>query len=188
MENFDAVIIGGGAAGMACAVSLAKNSKLKIAIVEAGDRLGKKIAATGNGQGNVSNVDMRVEHFHGGNLELVNKIACNDPYEGTYLFDCLFSADDRGRIYPSGRQASALNDCLISKLNNCGVKIVYSKAVKLTKDLNVFLENGKMLFAKYVVLCTGGKAQKQFKTDGSAYLLATALGIRLQSFTPRWFS
>ncbi len=184
MENFDALIIGGGAAGMACAVSLAKNSKLKIAIVEAGDRLGKKIAATGNGQGNVSNVDMRVEHFHGGNLELVNKIACNDPYEGTYLFDCLFSADDRGRIYPSGRQASALNDCLISKLNNCGVKIVYSKAVKLTKDLNVFLENGKMLFAKYVVLCTGGKAQKQFKTDGSAYLLATALGHSVTKLYP----
>ena len=54
----------------------AKSGKnLKIALIDAGDRLGKKLAATGNGQGNVSNKELTAEHYHGGNVDLVEKIA-----------------------------------------------------------------------------------------------------------------
>ncbi len=75
--DYDVIIIGGGAAGLACATRLNKSGKnLKIALIEAGDRLGKKLAATGNGQGNVSNKELTAEHYHGGNVDLVEKIAC----------------------------------------------------------------------------------------------------------------
>ena len=43
---------------------------------------------------------------------------------------------------------------------------------------------GNQAHAKFVVLCTGGKAQKQFKTDGSAYNLATALGHTVTPLFP----
>lgn len=183
MNNFDVAIIGGGASGMACAVCLAE-SKLKIALIEAGDRLGKKLAATGNGQGNISNLDMTCAHFHGGNLSLVERIACNDPFEGAKLFDCLFAADEKGRIYPTGRQASALCDCLISKLKAKGVEIIHSKVVGLEKGFNISLESGRAITARFVVLCVGGKAQKQFKTDGSSYALATNFGHKLTKLYP----
>ena len=40
---YDAVIIGGGASGLMCAVAAKqKNSKLKIAVIEKNDRVGKK--------------------------------------------------------------------------------------------------------------------------------------------------
>ena len=46
--KYDVAIIGGGAAGLACAVRLCRSEKnLKIIIIEAADRLGKKLAATG---------------------------------------------------------------------------------------------------------------------------------------------
>ena len=65
---YDILIIGGGASGLACAVQLLRKRKnLKICIVDAGERLGRKLAATGNGQGNLSNNDMTARHFHGGN-------------------------------------------------------------------------------------------------------------------------
>ena len=71
MNKFDVAVIGGGAAGLACAVSLLRENKnLKICIAEACDRLGKKLAATGNGQGNISNTEMNVSHYQGGNLKL----------------------------------------------------------------------------------------------------------------------
>ena len=114
--KYDAAVIGGGAAGLACAVRLAESKKLKIAVIDAGERLGKKLAATGNGQGNISNTDMTPEHYFGGGARFAAKIACADPYAGSAVFDCLFTADEKGRIYPSGRQASALCDSFLRKL------------------------------------------------------------------------
>lgn len=186
---YDVLIIGGGASGLACAAILHKSCKnFQIGLIDAGDRLGKKLAATGNGQGNISNLEMSVEHFHGGNVSLVEKIACGDPYEGTKLFNCLFAADEKGRVYPAGRQASALVDDLIKSLRSPNVHIFSGEKVKkLEKADNGFealTYSGKIFKAKITVLCVGGKAQKQFKTDGSAYALATAFRHTLTPLYP----
>ncbi len=190
--NYDVTIIGGGAAGLACAVYLAKSGKnIKILVVDAGERFGKKLAATGNGQGNISNTDMSVKHFHGGDCALVEKIACADAYAGGKLFDCLFTADANGRIYPAGKQASALVDNLLFKLKNNGnVQLVSGCTVKAVKKIadgfsvvGDTLKGGSCV-SKYVVFCTGGKAQKQFKTDGSSYSLATFFGHTLTALYP----
>ena len=81
MNFYDVAVIGGGAAGMACAARLSENKNLKIALIESADRLGKKLARTGNGQGNISNIEMTPSHYHGGGARLAGKIACGDPYE-----------------------------------------------------------------------------------------------------------
>ncbi len=183
--NYDVAVIGGGASGMACAVRLIeKNKNLKICIIDAGERLGKKLAATGNGQGNISNLYMDASHYHGGNTILVNQIACSSRYSVTELFDCLFTADDKGRIYPSGRQASALCDRLLSKLKGRCEILLATKVTEIEKGFKLKLSDGKAVAAKYVVFCVGGKAQKQFKTDGSAYSLVTKLGHSLTSLYP----
>lgn len=183
------MIIGGGAAGLACAARLNKSGKnLKTALIEAGERLGKKLAATGNGQGNVSNLDMSVGHYHGGRSSLVEKTACADPLAGTKLFGCLFFADERGRIYPAGRQASALVDDLVNSVKSRYTDIFTdTKISDLKKAVNFFeaqCADGTVKRAKAVVLSVGGKAQKQFKTDGSGYSLATAFGHTVTPLFP----
>ena len=55
-------IIGGGAAGMTAAVMLARKGK-DVTLFERGERLGRKLSATGNGQGNVTNLNMGAEHY-----------------------------------------------------------------------------------------------------------------------------
>ncbi len=158
MKKYDVAIVGGGASGLACAVWLAENSNLTVTVFEAGDRVGKKLASTGNGQGNVSNLDMRKEHYFGGNTSLAEKIACADPYAGTRIFDCLFCADERGRIYPAGRQASALCDNILRKLSGkCDIRL--STAVNSMEEGFVLEADVGKMFADYVVLCTGGCAQ-----------------------------
>lgn len=77
MQNYDVAIIGGGAAGLACAVSLIKEDKnLSVIIIEKGERAGRKIAASGNGQGNASNAEMSVGHYHGSGAYLAGKLCC----------------------------------------------------------------------------------------------------------------
>lgn len=63
-------IIGGGAAGMVCAVILARNG-LNVTVFERGERLGRKLSATGNGQGNVTNVNMDGTHYFSDDPEKV---------------------------------------------------------------------------------------------------------------------
>lgn len=183
MKNYDVVIIGGGAAGLACAVTLAQNERLKLAVVDAGARLGKKLAATGNGQGNISNLDMSASHYHGTAKALAEEL-CRDPYSGCELFDFLTVADERGRIYPSGRQASAISDELIKKISGKADIYLSNKVKEVYGDFNVILSDNTALFSKCIVLCTGGKAQKQFKTDGSAYSFAERFGHTVTELYP----
>lgn len=198
--NCDVAIIGGGAAGLACAVRLSARRDIKIVVIEAGARAGKKLAATGNGQGNVSNLSISAENFRSGNMALVKKIACGDWREGLDVFsDFLFCADERGRVYPSGRQASALTDSLLSSLKVENVRLLLSTRVtKIEKcdtkgggnetggrdfPIKITFDGGQIL-CRYAVLATGGKAQRQFLTDGSAYSLAQMLGHKITPLYP----
>lgn len=188
MKNYDVAVIGGGASGMACAVRLSQSGKkINIALIDAGERLGKKLAATGNGQGNVTNSDMNKGHYFGGNVSLVENIACseNNLKTESSLFHMVLCRDSEGRIYPGGRQASALVDCLLSDLKRGGVNIfTATKVTDIEKGYKLTLSTGEIIFAKYVVLCVGGKAQKQFKTDGTSYFLAEKFGHSLTPLYP----
>ena len=174
MKKYDVAIVGGGASGLACAVILAENSNLSTVILEAGERIGKKLASTGNGQGNISNLDLNSGHYFGGNTPLVEKIACGNPYAAQRIFDCIFFADDRGRIYPAGRQASALCDNLLRRLSG-KVEILLSTTVKnIDKGFILETEKGKIA-GDYAIICTGGSAQPVAKGI-SPYSLAERFG------------
>ena len=58
MAVYQVIIIGGGAAGLLCSLRLAQAGIKDILILERNERLGRKLSATGNGQGNITNKDM----------------------------------------------------------------------------------------------------------------------------------
>lgn len=183
----DVAIIGGGASGLAAAALLCRTTKLDIALIEGGGRLGKKLAASGNGQGNISNAHISAQNYHGsGAARAYDIISCfGKVYER--LFYGRFTCDERGRIYPAGRQASALSDCLIAEVRRGGVNVFTgARVVSLEKggQFVLRLSDGSSMTAKYVVMCVGGKAQKQFGTDGSSYALARAFGHRITPLFP----
>ncbi len=186
MQNFDVIIVGGGAASLACALTLKKeDNSLSVAICERGDRLGRKLAATGNGQGNLSNTDLSPAHYHGSLAPLASSLINSGDYKVRSLFDCLFVSDKSGRIYPAGKQASSLSDCLIREVQRLGVEIILNAEVTaITDGFTIVLSDGRNLSAKRTVLAFGGKAQKQFGTDGKAYWLANSLGHNTTALTP----
>ncbi|MDE7379421.1 MAG: aminoacetone oxidase family FAD-binding enzyme [Clostridia bacterium] len=186
MQKYDVAIVGGGAAGLACAVSLAQSdANLKIIIIESGDRAGKKIAASGNGQGNVSNADMSAGHYRGSGAHLAEKLCCSGKYNPLSLFDFLFTKDKLGRIYPAGKQASALSDCLLRKVEKPGAELLLSTRVTdISKGFKLALSNGSCITASRVVIAAGGKAQKQLGSDGGGYVLAKNLGHTVTPLSP----
>ncbi len=186
MEKTKIAIIGGGAAGLFLANLLTTDG---VTLIERGERLGRKLSATGNGQGNITNLAVnQAEYFSvAGGAERMKKLAL--PYDNTSLvrffaeLGVLCFADERGRVYPTSRQASALTDGLRYGVTSRGAQVrLQTKVVGIKKGEEGFLlrlqttEGEETLLAEKVVLCAGGKAAKNFGTDGNGYELAKTLG------------
>lgn len=186
MQKYDIAVIGGGASGLACAVRLKELDKnLSVVILEKGERAGRKLAASGNGQGNVSNVDLGAEHYHGSGAFLAAKLCSSRVYNPLEMFDFLFAADKLGRIYPAGKQGSALSDCLLRKVEALGIELKLSAEVTDIKSgFLLTLSDGVKVAAGKVVLAAGGKAQKQFGTDGGGLRLAQNSGHSVTALYP----
>src|SRR5271157_3356397 len=61
-HSFDALILGGGAAGLMCAIEAGKRGR-RVAVLEHAGRLGKKILISGGGRCNFTNLHCRPENF-----------------------------------------------------------------------------------------------------------------------------
>jgi predicted Rossmann fold flavoprotein len=62
IQKFDALILGGGAAGLMCAIEAGKRGR-RVAVLEHADKLGKKILISGGGRCNFTNIHCRPENF-----------------------------------------------------------------------------------------------------------------------------
>src|SRR6266481_8253239 len=61
-SQFDIIILGGGAAGLMCAIEAGKR-KRRVAVLERAERVGKKILISGGGRCNFTNIHCRPENF-----------------------------------------------------------------------------------------------------------------------------
>src|SRR5271157_3708557 len=61
-HSFDALILGGGAAGLMCAIEAGKRGR-RVAVLENADRPGRKILISGGGRCNFTNLHCQPEHF-----------------------------------------------------------------------------------------------------------------------------
>src|SRR5277367_2351798 len=59
---FDVIILGGGAAGLMCAIEAGKRGR-RVAVLEREERIGKKILISGGGRCNFTNLHCRPENF-----------------------------------------------------------------------------------------------------------------------------
>ena len=183
-------VIGGGAAGLLAAVRLSQAGK-HITLFERGERLGRKLSATGNGQGNVTNLHMGAEHYHTDDPALLARALQRFGAEETIAFletlGGVFLPDARGRVYPAGRQASAITDLFRRELARLNTDIrLSSQVTSLRREKNGFALSTAAGCERFsaVLLAAGGCAAPNFGTDGSAFSLVRPLGHTVLPLSP----
>ncbi|MBQ6795595.1 MAG: aminoacetone oxidase family FAD-binding enzyme [Clostridia bacterium] len=187
MKRYDVLIIGGGAAGLAAAVSARKeNSEITIGVVEKNDRIAKKIHATGNGRCNYTNMDIKSDYFYGEKAfveSVLDKFGTEDALAFFYELGIMHRVED-GRVYPISNQASAIADCLRLYLIENGVDFITDTFVSSIEVGNggEFYVND--LCAKKVIVATGGMAQPNLGSDGSGYKLLEKFGHKMTKTKP----
>lgn len=190
-QVFKAVIVGGGASGLALSIMLAeKFGGEKIMLVEKLDRVGKKLLQTGNAQCNLSNLSGDLSHFHSKNVNFyANTLnTCSDKIEGFFNRLGVLLVSDGDKVYPLSKQASSVVDALRFKVESLKVSLHLNTVVTAIKKRGNLFEiqsdNGLGTIAENVVVCVGGKSQKHLGTDGESYSLLTAFGHKLTSLYP----
>ena len=110
-------IIGGGASGLMAAITLkSKSPETKVTVFEKLDRVGKKIALTGNGRCNISNRNISIGNYHGSNPQFAEFALTHFDLSKTEEFfnsiGVVFKEENGGKLYPYSLQASSVTDAL----------------------------------------------------------------------------
>ncbi|MBO7631092.1 MAG: NAD(P)/FAD-dependent oxidoreductase, partial [Lachnospiraceae bacterium] len=137
-------IIGGGASGMTAAIAAAE-AGAEVVLFEHNEKLGKKIAATGNGRCNLGNAVLNDDSYRGGDVSAVKEILSNCPPETVREFlvkHGLMLKEKRGYFYPRSEQAASVVTFFASRLASAGVTVRCSVEVtKITKERKGFKVN-----------------------------------------------
>ena len=184
---YDIAIVGAGASGLVAAISAKReNPSLKVALIEALPRVGKKILATGNGRCNLTNYNLKKGCYS--NYSFAS-FALNEfsPRKITEFFESIglmcFS-DAEGRVYPMSNAASSVLDCLRLEIGRLNIDAVTETAVTdIKKKDGIFIINSDIK-AKKVIISGGGKSSPSQGSNGSCFALLKQLGHRITELYP----
>ena len=176
-------IIGGGASGMAAALSAAENPNVQVLLLERQARLGKKLLATGNGRCNLSNLHASTRGYHGGDAAFAQyAISAFDPPKTLNWFKelGLFTvAEDSGRVYPYSDQANSVVDTLRFALEKPNITVKTGCEVsKIRRSGSGFILETveESIPCDKVIVACGGLAGTKLGGTMAGYKLLSKLG------------
>ena len=182
--SYDVIVIGGGPAGMFSAITAAERGA-RVLLLEANDRLGKKLLITGKGRCNVTN-DCAAQ-----------EILQNVPRNGRFLYSamencppsavmdffeshgCPLKTERGNRVFPVSDKSSSVLECLRNVMHRLGVKVQTARAQEILTDNGTVTgvkTTAGAFSATAVILATGGVSYPTTGSTGDGYRMAKALG------------
>ncbi len=182
--NYDVIVIGGGPAGMFAAITAAEQGS-RVLLLEANDRLGKKLLITGKGRCNVTNACS------------VQEVLQNIPRNGRFLYsalencppssvmnffeerNCPLKVERGNRVFPVSDKSQSVLECLRRELTKLSV------TVRTDRVKEILTDNGQVTgvqgasgtySAETVILATGGVSYPTTGSTGDGYRMAALLG------------
>lgn len=181
-------IIGGGPAGMMCAIKAAENHG--ITIFEKNEKLGKKLFITGKGRCNLTNYcDERefLKNMVNNSNFMYSSIYSFSPFTTYYYFEELglpLKVERGNRVFPLSDKSSDVIKAYEKKLKDLGVKVHLNFEIKsIEKVGEEFILNGREKFDK-VIIATGGISYKLTGSTGDGYKFAKNFGHKIINQVP----
>lgn len=189
-KNYDVIIVGAGASGLAAAVSAKQNNKnLRIALLEAQSKAGKKILVTGNGRCNLTNTNVSKNYYHGSFdvAPTLKRFSAQRLLEFFSALGLVCDIETNGLVYPHSRQASAVLDVLLAEIKRLNIDVICDCKVELIRKksgiFNIKTSAGEYT-AKKVVMASGGKAFPTSSGTGLGLDVIKNLGHKITPLFP----
>ncbi|MFV8392370.1 NAD(P)/FAD-dependent oxidoreductase [Flavobacterium sp. LB2P6] len=137
-QNFDIIIVGGGAAGFFTAINIVeKNPKLKVAILERGAEVLQKVRISGGGRCNVTHACFEpnelVKFYPRGEKELrgpFHQFCSGDTIEWFEKHGVALKIEADGRMFPVSNSSQTIIDCFLKATQKLGIAVLTGQSVQ----------------------------------------------------------
>lgn len=137
-QNFNIIIVGGGAAGFFTAINIVeKNPKLKVAILERGTEVLNKVRISGGGRCNVTHACFEpnelVKFYPRGEKELrgpFHQFCSGDTIEWFEKHGVELKIEADGRIFPVSNSSQTIIDCFLKATQKLGITVLTGQSVQ----------------------------------------------------------
>ncbi|MBE6729408.1 MAG: aminoacetone oxidase family FAD-binding enzyme [Ruminococcaceae bacterium] len=189
----DIVIIGGGASGLTAAILIKRQNPLvSVMVLEALDRVCKKLIVTGNGRCNITNKNLDFSFYHGENSEFCHFALKEFGYNFTVdFFESIgipLVDGENGKMYPYSLQAASVVDALRLETQRLGVETIVSSRItdiKLSDSGYILKSVNNEFLSKKIIIASGGIAGGiKLGSMGDGYKLLSLLGYKTVSQMP----
>ncbi|MUG46523.1 NAD(P)/FAD-dependent oxidoreductase [Paenibacillus woosongensis] len=194
MNKYDVIVIGGGPSGLMASIAAAEQGAA-VALLDKGDKLGRKLGISGGGRCNVTNakeIDELITYIPGGGRFLHSAFSLFSNRDIIAFFEGLGIAlkeEDNGRMFPVSDKAKTVVNALIGKARSLGVELLVHHPVQEImyaegRVQGVKLSSGTIFKAPAVVVATGGKSVPHTGSTGDGYPWAEAAGHTITELYP----
>jgi predicted Rossmann fold flavoprotein len=182
-SQVDVIVLGGGAAGLMCAIEAGKRGR-RVAVLERAERIGKKISISGGGRCNFTNLYCLPENFISGNPHFAKSaLARYTPADFIALVEkhgIAYHEKTLGQLFCDG-SVQQIVDMLEAECRAVGVRIQTNVNVEHVSRENGFLLRGTddEFHAESLVVATGGLSIPKMGATGFGYDLARQFELKI---------
>ena len=182
MNEYDVIVVGGGAAGMFAAVQ-AGYAGARVLLLEPNERLGKKLYITGKGRCNLTNAcswQEVLKNVPRNPRFLYSALSGFTPYDAVTFFEshgCETKVERGNRVFPVSDKSASVVDALKTALGYAGVELRRARAKEILtsaadgRNPSTGLEAGPPpLQAGEVLTAPAGKRVTGVRTDRGDFL------------------
>jgi len=183
IHSFDVLILGGGAAGLMCAIEAGKRGR-RVAVIEHATRLGKKILISGGGRCNFTNIHCQPEHFLSSNAHFAKSaLARYTPSDFIALVErhhIPYHEKTLGQLF-CDRSATGILSMLEAECRDAGVNMFLSTTVNEVRHTTGFVARSAQaeFHAPVLVVATGGLSIPKIGATSFGYDLARQFGVAI---------
>jgi len=187
-KDFDAIILGAGAAGLMCAIEAGKRGR-RVALLDHADRVGKKILISGGGRCNFTNIHCKPENFLSANPHFARSaLARYTPSDFIALVEkhgIAYQEKTLGQLFCDS-SAKEIVAMLLAECADAEVAIFLNERVMRVSrgdDFCVVTQNHEFR-AHALVVATGGLSIPKMGATSLGYEIAVQFGIPIQECRP----
>ncbi len=187
-QDFEVIILGGGAAGLMCAIEAGKRGR-RVAVLERAGRIGKKILISGGGRCNFTNLHCQSENFISANPHFAKSaLAAYTPADFIQLVEkhsIRYHEKTLGQLFCDD-SAQNIISMLESECSHAGVRILTGVNVESVEHTSGFTIGAGQdeLQAPVLVVATGGLSIPKMGATSFGYDMARQFGIKVIETRP----
>ena len=185
MKGFDVVVIGGGAAGLFCALTAGQRGR-SVLVLDSSNKVGKKILMSGGGGCNFTNLDIRPENYLSNNPHFC--ISALNRYNQWQFIDLVerhnipYHEKSHGELFCD----NSSKDILKMLLDECAVANVNIRTKSIISQIKPAEEGGfhlsfadQKIHCQSLVVASGGLSIPTLGASGFGYDIAEQFGLGL---------